>query len=382
MEVISGIFIKTIEIFREASPYLLFGFTIAGAIHAWFPASQIIRHLGGSNLVSTIKAALIGAPIPLCSCGVVPTALSLRKQGASKSATVAFLISTPETGVDSISITWALMDPLMTVLRPLAAIVTSIVAGFAVTFTENSDKNENSESDAQCHICDNGDEHTHGAGDRFRTMFSYAFVDFLGDIAKWLLIGFFLAGVISYPDSLERIISENLGQGILPIIVMMFAGIPIYICATASTPIAAALVLKGLSPGAALVFLLTGPATNAATITMVAKTLGKRVAVIYLASIAVVGFAMAIATNAAYSALNIAPLARAAGHQHERFPPWVFTGAAILLLALILHAFLRQYLQSRKGASCCSGHEEHDHPEAQEKSSCCGSETDCERGDS
>ncbi|MDV2495142.1 MAG: SO_0444 family Cu/Zn efflux transporter [bacterium] len=298
----------TWAIFVEASVYLLFGMFVAGLIAVVLPKGTISRHLGEKGLKGVVKAALFGIPLPLCSCGVIPTALGLRRQGASRGATLAFLISTPETGVDSISITYALLDPLYTIFRPVAAFATALTTGGLATLLDREDAPPSEEGADVCPVCngDNGDGHTHSLGEKLSKAIRYGFGDLLGDIALWLVVGLVLAGLITalIPDAF---FTTWIGSGIGSMVIMLAVGMPIYICATASTPVAAAMIAKGLNPGAALVFLLAGPATNAATLTVVVRYLGARSAAIYLGSIAFVSILMGLALNAAYAAAGIAP---------------------------------------------------------------------------
>ncbi|MEE9305382.1 MAG: SO_0444 family Cu/Zn efflux transporter [bacterium] len=294
-------------IFVESSVYLLFGMFVAGLISVMLPKETITRHLGGGGLKGVAKAALFGIPLPLCSCGVIPTAMGLRRQGASRGATLAFLISTPETGVDSVAITYALLDPLYTIFRPVAAFTTALVTGGLASLIEREEPPAAPEAEV-CQVCedDSGDGHTHSLGEKLARAVRYGFGDLLGDLALWLVIGLLVAGLITalIPEDFFR---TWVGGGLGSMVIMLALAMPIYICATSSTPIAAAMIAKGLNPGAALVFLLAGPATNAATLTMVVRYLGARAAGIYLGSIAVVSILMGLALNAAYAAFGIAP---------------------------------------------------------------------------
>lgn len=233
----------------EASMYILFGIFVAGLIQMFVDKDKITRHLGGHGVKSVLLAAICGIPLPLCSCGVIPTAVSLRKNGASKGATLSFLISTPESGVDSIAISYALLDPIMTIFRPIAAFITAIIAGIAENILGKKEKEPTSSQMDSCVFC-NGENkiHNHSLIHKFKYGMRYAFVDLLGDISKWLMLGIVIAGVISYfvPQTL---IENYLGYGWQAMLIMLIVGIPLYICATASTPIAAALIAKGMSPG-------------------------------------------------------------------------------------------------------------------------------------
>ena len=274
--------------------------------------------------------------------------MSLRKQGANNGATTAFLISTPESGVDSISITYALLDPIMTVARPVVAFVTATIAGIAENLFGNSGQNKRIIPDLSCPVdncCDgrNCDPETHR---RHHTFFekikagvTYAFTDLWEDIAKWFLFGVLLAGFITVliPDD---IFSRYLGSGLSAMLLMLAIGIPLYICATASTPIAAALILKGVSPGAALVFLLVGPATNVASLTVVTGILGKRATAIYLGTIAVSAVFFGLVVDQVYAGLGISAQAMV-GQASEVLPLWVQWAGALLVVILSIKPLYR-----------------------------------------
>jgi len=267
--------------------------------------------------------------------------VSLRKQGANNGATTAFLISTPESGVDSISITYALLDPIMTVARPVVAFVTATIAGIAENLFGNSGQNQGIIPDLSCPIdncCDgqNCDPETHSRHHSFfekiRAGIIYAFSYLWEDIAKWFLFGLLLAGFITVliPDD---IFSRYLGSGLAAMLLMLAIGIPLYICATASTPIAAALILKGVSPGAALVFLLVGPATNVASLTVVTGILGKRATAIYLGTIAVSAVFFGLVVDHIYASMGISAQATV-GHASEVVPLWAQWAGAVMVLVL------------------------------------------------
>ena len=293
------------------------------------------------------KAGMVGIPLPLCSCGVVPTALSLRKEGASRGATVSFLISTPETGVDSIAISYALLGPIFAIFRPISAAFTAIIAGLATNWTTRHEPDPVPASEPSC-CCSAGEgnspaetEVPNGLGGRVREAAQYAFGDLLRDLAKWIVLGMVIAGAISaFP--IESFIENYLGSGIGAMLVMMVAAVPVYICATASTPVAAALLLKGLSPGAALVFLLAGPATNAATLTVLFKTLGKRTAATYLSAIAVCSLVMGLALDGIFKLFGNSPVEYLS--EGGVIPHSAGNTAAFILAALLLWALIKPYL--------------------------------------
>jgi len=264
----------------EMSPYLLFGFFVAGLLSVFVSQKLVERHLGGKGLWPLVKASIFGVPLPLCSCGVIPVSMSLHKHGASRGATISFLLSTPQTGADSIFVTLSLLGPVFAVFRPLAAFVTGIVGGVLVNVFGRTAEDEIQPPAKYSDECCGGEKkHRIAAG------LKYGFVTLPRDIGKVMLIGLVIAAFISavVPDDF---FAKHLGTGIFAMVVMMFLGIPVYVCATASVPVAAALILKGLTPGAALVFLMTGPATNAASFVTIWKTLGFRTAIVYLITVA------------------------------------------------------------------------------------------------
>ncbi len=274
--------------------------------------------------------------------------MSLRKQGANNGATTAFLIATPESGVDSISITYALLDPIMTVARPFVAFVTATFAGIAENLFGNSGENQRIIPDLSCPVdncCDgqNCDPDTHRRHHTFfekiKAGIGYAFGDLWQDIAKWFLFGVLLAGFITVliPDD---IFSRYLGSGLSAMLLMLAIGIPLYICATASTPIAAALILKGVSPGAALVFLLVGPATNVASLTVVTGILGKRATAIYLGTIAVSAVFFGLVVDHVYAIMGFSAQAMV-GQASEVVPLWAQGVGALLVLILSIKPLFR-----------------------------------------
>ena len=365
---IYGILAESWELLEEAAPYLFLGFAVAGLLHALVPDEKILKYLGKSagKFRSAFNASLIGIPLPLCSCGVVPTALSLKNRGATKGATLSFLISTPETGVDSIAITYALLDPIMTVFRPIASMTTALFTGVAENIIgERIGERKASKktllsydsgsialmqapscSDSSC-SCSSGTATVEDASvlTKIKESLRYSFVELLGDISGWLIVGILVAGAISFaiPD---EVVGDYLGGGVFSMLLMLVVSIPLYICATASTPLAAALVAKGMSPGTAFVFLLAGPATNAATITMVTKFLGKRSAAIYLSMIAVCSLAFGLLLDTIYFRLGI-EASSIAGSTSEVLAPWIKTGFALVLIPFIINGIYKQRKQKK-----------------------------------
>lgn len=325
--------------FQEASPYVLFGTFLAGVIQVFFDKEKVAKYLGQRSFKSVLLAALGGIPLPLCSCGVLPAAMSLRKSGASKGSTLSFLISTPETGVDSIALSFALLDPIIAVFRPIAAFLTALMAGIIENIFGKPDEVAApiSESASSCCLTDKKtDSRKTSYSLRWKQSMRAAFIDLLSDISKWFLLGIVIAGTIAYfvPSS---VIENYLGEGFLAMLTMLLIGIPLYICASASTPIAATLIAKGMSPGVALVFLLAGPATNIAGILVVGKFLGKRAVVVYLLAISVCSILFGLLLNQVYAYWGIDPQA-AVGRAAHVVPHSIKTMTAAVLLFLMANA--------------------------------------------
>jgi uncharacterized protein len=366
MNLIAQIFAASWKLLEEASIYVVFGLLVSGLLKVFLDPGMVARHLGRGRFSSVIKASILGIPIPLCSCGVLPAALSLKKQGANNGATTAFMISTPESGVDSIAITYALLDPIMTMARPLVAFLTAAVAGISENLLGYRKMEPEMPADLRCPVdgcCDGIDcppeihRNHHTLGQKVVAGLRYAFTDFWGDLAGWFLVGILLAGVITtlIPND---IFSHYLGSGWPAMLLMLVVAIPLYICATASTPIAAALILKGVSPGAALVFLLAGPATNIASLTVLVGILGKRATALYLAAIGICAVLFGLLLNKVYAYLGISAVALA-GHASEIMPPWLQWTAVLFLLAVsvkpVLHA-LRTKIRKLKSHNAETGY--------------------------
>ncbi|WP_171627674.1 SO_0444 family Cu/Zn efflux transporter [Pseudoalteromonas caenipelagi] len=373
------------QLFLLSAPWLMLGLLLAGLLNVFIAKDFLQRHLGQEGLWTTIKAALIGAPMPLCSCGVIPAAIGLRRAGGSKSATTAFLVSTPETGVDSISVSYVLLGPFMAVIRPIAAVSSAIVAGVLVGKDSNSeqaiqqqdvankaccdskpkqanlvkqsscstqvatsnpsccdDKPANKETNASCCSSEQEDEQSCCATEpqqatptvinKVAQAIKFSSNKLLSDTMVWLMIGLFFAALVQtyVPTSF---LSEW-GSGVLAMLVVILISIPMYICATASTPIAAGLLMAGVSPGAVLVFMLAGPATNIATLGVVGKELGRRAIFAYLGAVIGVAILFGFLTDflVAEFAFSVEPMHQM---QHEVLPQWLTLLCAWVLLALM-----------------------------------------------
>ena len=364
------------NLLNQSAVYMLFGLLIGGLLKEYLSPAYVATHLGSGRFSSVFKAALLGIPIPLCSCGVLPAAATIKKQGANNGAVTAFLISTPESGIDSISITWALLDPIMTIARPVSAFISAAVAGTAENLFSFSDPTVSSDLKGQNKVpekssCSCGcggirqEELSRGEGKakilflkeiprKLKAGIRYAIFDIWEELAGWFIVGILLAGVITVllPDAF---ITAYLGGGLSSMLLMLLIGIPLYICATASTPIAAAFIMKGVSPGAALVFLLVGPATNITSLSVLVGLLGKRATALYLTSIAVVSVLCGFVLDAVYSMLGISVIAAVAKHG-KMLPEQLTVAASLVLLALSIRP-IKNSLQRRFGRKkdgCCS----------------------------
>ena len=332
--------IKLLEViyytFRDIAPYLFIGLAFAGLLNIFFKKDLIAKHLGKGNFLSVIKAALLGVPLPLCSCGVIPTALYLRKEKASRGATLSFLISTPQTGVDSIIATYGMMGPIFAIFRPLAAFITGIIGGIMANYFFKDEKKNAVPKGDNYTSCSIAPPSTNFFS-KIKNMIRYAFVDFLDDISIQLTIGIILAGIISYviPDNF---FANYGGDGIGGMLIMILIGIPLYVCATGSIPIAMSLIAKGISPGAAFVFLVAGPATNAATITLIANSMGKKVVAIYLSVISVFAILGGFALNYIFK-ITKTPLNFSAMSHTKEFTPLLLILTLLFSLALALSLF-------------------------------------------
>ena len=336
MQILVDIILAFWDLFAEMAPYLLLGFLLAGILHVYFPQDKVTKYLGKNNLRSVINAALIGVPLPLCSCGVIPTGVSFHKNGASKGASVSFLISTPQTGVDSILVTYSLMGLPFAIIRPIAALITGIVGG---AFTNKIDPEPE-------HIVQPQASVNKTPKNKFVSMLRYAFIDFLQDIAKWLLVGLGIAALITVliPDSLfENYLSNPyLNMGLI-----LLASVPMYVCATGSIPIATALMLKGISPGAAFVFLMAGPATNAGTITVIGQSLGKKALIAYVASITIGALIFGILINEFLPAEWFTGMILQHVHSHV-LPEWLTIASSWILLALLINGTTIKYIPKKQ----------------------------------
>ena len=364
---------EIINLINEMSPYLLLGFGIAGLMHTFVPNRLYSRYLSGHNFRSVFYAAALGVPLPLCSCGVLPTAMSLRREGASKGATTSFLIATPQTGIDSIMATYSLMGLPFAIIRPLAALVTALLGG---TLVNAFDRNGKEEFHTSAHVS----ETPMTLKEKIIGALRYGYVDMMQDIGKWLVIGLIVAGLITVavPDGFFATFAH---RSLLGMLLVLACAVPMYLCATGSIPIAVALMLKGMTPGAALVLLMAGPAVNVASILVIRKVLGKRTLWLYLA--AIVGGALAFALGIDYLlprewfTESLATIT-AACHTHT---PWFNILCTIVLLALLVNALVRRFVRKPASEACgcggaCHGNEDACHEDTCKEEGCCEKGTD------
>lgn len=330
-----------VNLLNQMSPYLLMGFLFAGVMHAFIPGRFYTRYLSGDDWRSVLYATLMGIPLPLCSCGVIPTAMSLRKEGASRGATVAFLIATPQTGVDSILATYGLMGLPFAVFRPVAALCTAVFGGIATQkCLRRSGASGNCAS--QCSGT-SADSAPVSFGQRCVSALRYGYVTMMQDIGRWLVIGLVVAAVITIclPEEWFGIFR---GNSFASMLLVLCIAIPMYVCATGSIPIAVALMLKGLTPGAALVLLMAGPACNAASMLVVRKILGGRTLALYLLSIV----AGAVAFGALIDYLHLSGTVdflsalTVSGNCGCHQPTWVEWASTAILIVLLINALVIQ----------------------------------------
>ncbi|MBD5163939.1 MAG: SO_0444 family Cu/Zn efflux transporter [Bacteroidales bacterium] len=332
-----------LNILNEMSPYVLLGFLIAGIMHAFVSRRTFARHLSGKGFKSVLTSAAIGIPLPLCSCGVLPTAIAMRRNGASRAASTSFLISTPQTGVDSIAATWSLLGTAFAVIRPVAALVTALFGGVAVGRTESD---EAPEAEA-CTVVAEDEELPRGFWNKCKAALRYGYIDLVGSIGSWLVIGLIIAALITVyvPADFFSFLG---GWPILSMIAVLLIAVPMYVCATGSIPIAMSLMLKGLSPGTALVLLMAGPAANFASFTLISREMGRKAAIVYLASIVAGALAFGLAIDYLLPASWFSFAHTHAGCAHhgvgfELFP----TICSSVLVALLIYTFIKNHLPNR-----------------------------------
>ncbi len=340
----------------EVAPWLLFGLLAAGLVKAWMPEDVIARWLGGRGAAPIVRGALVGAPLPLCSCSVIPVALGLRRNGASKPATVSFLVATPETGVDSIILSWSLLGPFMTIVRPVTAILSAVFSGFMTLFFEKDQQRPNTPPVAERPSTGGGCKSSCCGGaksapepvaitppshwKRTRDGIDYAMTNLWDDIAPWITGGIFLTALVQTwiaPGDLNQWVDGSW----LAMLTMVLASMPIYVCATASTPMAAAMIYSGLTPGMALAFLIAGPATNLAPLGLIKKELGWRTLAAYLSGIAISAIGLGLATDLIAQTWNLGPTPEnilVPDGEEALIPTWLAAASTLILILLSLRS--------------------------------------------
>lgn len=395
-----------ITLFSEMAPFLLLGFLLAGILHVWVPNHLYVPKISKSNFMSVLWAALFGVPLPICSCGVIPTSIALRKEGASKGASVSFLISTPATGVDSILATYSLLGLPFAILRPIAAFVTALFGGVLTNIVSHGEEGashgearpetidfDNCDTDHHCGCghcedehdhdhhdhcgcgepgggCESRDVHRVSLGQKVAETFRYGLVNMVGDVSKWLLIGLLLGALISafVPNELFLALRE---YPLLCMLAVLVLAMPMYTCATGSIPLALALVAKGITPGAALVLLMAGPATSIASMLVVGKAFGRRTLVAYLVSIAVgaIGFGLIVDTFFMDTFLSaMLPQGGAECHGHGALGVFDYVCSGLLAAFIIYAKFAHKGCDDHCG--CGHEHGEHENGEHHHEGEC------------
>lgn len=331
--------------FAEMAPYLLLGFLVAGLLYAFVPGEFYRKHLSRPGAWAVIKAALIGVPLPLCSCGVLPTAVSLRRNGASRGAATSFLIATPQTGVDSIAATYSLLDLAFAIIRPAAALLTAFIGGMVVS------KIDEKAADVSCDVDTIDAPQALGFMAKLKAALRYGFVDMVQNIGRWLLIGLAIGAAITVfvPDGFFTFFA---GYPLLAMIAVVIVAVPMYVCSTGSIPIALSLMLKGLSPGAAFVLLMAGPAANFASLIVVGKSLGRKAVIAYVATIVLgaigVGLCIDYLMPASWFPLPMTAGMTAHCHLHIGLFPAI---CSVLLAGLIIYAFIQKHTHNHNPQS-------------------------------
>ncbi len=362
MDFLTHFFTALIELSNAMAPYILFGLFFAGVLHELVPDTFVSKHLGKNSIGSVIKATLFGVPLPVCSCGVIPLATSIKKSGASSGSTLAFLISTPITGVDSILATYGMFGWAFTLYRVVTSMIISIIAGvltniFPQKETLEEDKETLQEESSCCSsgssCCSSETQDATKKKFSFSAAMKYAFVTLLGDIASPLFVGLLLGALITVaiPQNLSEILQT---YSWLSYIIVIAIAVPMYVCATASLPIAAGLMLAGVSPGAAFVFLSAGPATNTVTIGVVKKMLGIRTLYIYLGTIILGSVVFGFGLDYILADVSVKEMV----HMDEE-ASLIAIVSSLFLWGFVLYFLLKPYLGKKEESSCCSDGECH-----------------------
>lgn len=385
MEYLKSFGINFVDMFIDIAPYLMLGLLFVAIMDAFIKKETILKHLGNDDFASVLKASVVGVPLPLCSCGVVPTALGLKKSGASNGAVVSFLTSTPQTGVDSIFATYSLMGMFMAIVRPITAFVSGIIAGtFVDVFAKNDvvkidvisddcgcgcgSHKEMKEEEHHCccsheevieeHHCSCGShEHNESSGEKkgfsqLLPALKNAYGGFLDELSIRLLVGIIIATLISTFIPADFFISIGLDDGIFAMIAMVIVGLPMYICSVASIPIAISLVAKGISLGSAFVFLFVGPITNIASIMLINKALGKKITAIYLSTSIVVALVVGILIDFAVANFSLQIMLQPGSVSHGS-AEFIVIALSVIFAVLMARGIVKHFLSKINNSSRC-----------------------------
>jgi uncharacterized membrane protein YraQ (UPF0718 family)/copper chaperone CopZ len=305
------------------SPYLLLGMLVSSLISMFINSRFILKHIGGKDFLSVFKSTVFGVPIPLCSCGVIPVAATLRDAGASKGSTISFLVSTPQTGVDSIFLTYGMLGPVFALFRPMAAFISGLFSGLIINRLDE-EKHDHPIADIHANL------KQESFSERLKKGAKYGFYTLPADIVAPLFQGIIVAAIIAVfipPDFIAQYFSSD---SPVMLFMMLLVSLPVYVCATASVPIGLALMSKGISAGAVFVFLMAGPATNAASINVVKNILGKKTMYYYLGLISSTAILFGFILDSFFSI--IPPIMSAHEHDHSMDG----NGTLILTVAFLL----------------------------------------------
>lgn len=333
MELLRNILVGTWVVLAHMAPYLLLGFVVAGFLHIFLTAALVRRHLGQGGLWQIVKATLFGIPLPLCSCGVIPVAASLKAHGAGRGATASFLAATPQIGVNSMLVTYGMLGPVFTIVRVVSAFISGLLSGIGVDWLAPDPADAAPEND--------GEDENNGTAPvlpAWRRFLKHGFVTLPRDIGRAVLLGLLISGILGAVLP-ENFFADRLGQGFFSLVVMMGVGIPFYVCSTASIPVVISLMHAGISPGGALVFLIAGPATNAATFTTLWTLIGKRGTLVYLAAIGISALGAGVAMDLVLPAAQVQEYV-AACHT-DPLAPWQHVAAVGMLVLLTVHRLPR-----------------------------------------
>ncbi|HPU22692.1 MAG TPA: SO_0444 family Cu/Zn efflux transporter [Candidatus Kapabacteria bacterium] len=332
-----------IQLFVEMSPYIMLGLVFAGLLNLLIKKETISKHLGKQDNSSIIKASLFGVPLPLCSCGVIPTSVYFAKSGASKGAVISFLTSTPQTGIDSIIATYGMMGPIFAAFRPFAALLMGIINGSLINKLFKQEEPTRTLFVEEYSTAENASSFKN----KIIAFYKYSFVEFLDDIAPQFALGLLIAAAITYfiPDNF---FSGSIIQDELPgMLAAILIGVPMYICATSAIPIAMSLIAKGFSPGVAFVFLAVGPATNAASFVILMKVLGRKVAFSYLLLLIITSIIFGYLLDYIFLALDVNPLSQLSSihHHHSSVINSFYVIVSIVFFAFLSMSFYRLYIK-------------------------------------